>query len=150
MPTLVEYSPNLQRAVDNALRGSSTSRMPPHRPGREIGTEARPVDTEYYGAFKVVPGETPGTYRCIDGGNPDSEYAGETDLGKVNAGAITTGDSKFYLYAWWSDGRYKQGFSVPAGASDYGFIQLAHLTSGAVLVQDYTTGFIHFSAFYTI
>lgn len=44
MPTLVEYSPRLQRAVDNALRGSSTSRMPPHRPGREIGTEARPSE----------------------------------------------------------------------------------------------------------
>ena len=44
MATLVEYSPNLRRAVDNALRGSSTSRMPPHRPGREIGTEARPSE----------------------------------------------------------------------------------------------------------
>ncbi len=105
--------------------------------------------TQFSGQFKVVRGAAPGTFRCIDGTAPDSETAGQTDLGAVAAGEIAPTSRTFYLYARWTGGSYALSFTRPSSGS-FGQLQLAHLSPDGEIVQDHTIGYIHWSEYYTV
>ena len=105
--------------------------------------------TEFHGQFKVIYDPETLRYRCIDGTDPSNAAAGTTDLGSVPAGEITPTERTFYLYAHWAGDHYALSFSRPASGV-FGKLQLAHLSPGGAVVQDHTTGFIHWSEYYTV
>lgn len=105
----------------------------------------------YSGYFKVEYGN-PGTYRCVNGSDPESNVAGLSDLGDLAAGSIAPDNSGvFWLYATFSrsTGRYTLTLNRPSG-NNFGRHQLAHLDGSGRIVQDHVSGYIHWSAFYAV
>lgn len=103
----------------------------------------------YTGYFKVVSAEN-GTYRCVNGADPEAAIAGRSDLGDLGAGSITPdADGVFYIYALYENFTYQLALAKPVSGR-FGMHQIAHLAPGGAIVQDHLTGYIHWNAFYAI
>ena len=70
----------------------------------------------YRNYFKVERTDT--GIRIFDGGNPESQYCGLTDVGTVPVTTIT-GTGSLYLNLTWGNNAYAQTFSFTAGTASY-------------------------------
>lgn len=110
---------------------------------------------EYSSYFKVIPGKIENgvlkSVKIIDGSEPESSYAGSTDLGRVSVGEVvipSAASQVIYLAIIWTGTEYQQGFttSTPSGGRVW---ELATVANGKI-TQRWMDGYINWGSRYFV